>query len=140
MMHLDHLIDELLRSQAVVTAFVSLVLGIVGYITHKLNTMSKKIDLDQQAQTTIIESSKRSALRNEYLAIYNSPMFTLEQKYGMTREIIRDYERLNGNHYLHALDKAMAEKLEGNDINGVANGLKIMADFYNDPIKKESEK
>ena len=140
MMHLEHLIDELLRSQAVVTAFVSLVLGIVGYITHKLNTMSKKIDLDQQTQTTIAESSKRSALRNEYLAIYNSPMFTLEQKYGMTREIIRDYERLNGNHYLHALDKAMAEKLEGDDINGVANGLKIMADFYNDPIKKESEK
>lgn len=139
MIHLDHLIDELLRSQAVVTAFISLTLVIVGYITRKLNVMSKKLELDQQAQTTIAESSKRSALRNEYLSIYNSPMFTLEQKYGMTREIIRDYERLNGNHYLHALDKAMADKLEGNDNNGVANSSKIIADFYNDPIKKESE-
>lgn len=135
MEHFNHLVGELLRSQAVITAVTSLILGTVGYLTIKLKAMAKRIELDQEAQTVIAESSKRSALRNEYLAIYNSPMFSLEQKYGMTRDIIREYERLNGNHYLHALDKALICKLEENS----ESGSEIMADFSRDGITKGSE-
>lgn len=112
MEHLNHLIGELLRSQVVVSSVTAVVLGVTGYLTVRLNNMSKQIELDQQAQTDIAESTKRSALRNEYLAIYNSPTFTLEQKYGMTREIMKEYERLNGNHYLHALDNALKKHLD----------------------------
>ena len=112
MEHLNHLIGELLRSQVVVSSVTAVVLGVTSYLTVRLNNMSKQIELDQQAQTDMAESIKRSNLRNEYLAIYNSPNFTVEQKYGMTREIIKEYERLNGNHYLHSLDEALKEKLD----------------------------
>lgn len=112
MEHLNHLIGELLRSQVVVSSVTAVVLGVTSYLTVRLNNMSKQIELDQQAQTDMAESIKRSNLRNEYLAIYNSPTFTVEQKYGMTREIMKEYERLNGNHYLHSLDEALKEKLD----------------------------
>ena len=109
---LNRLIGELLRSQVVVSSVTAVVLGVTSYLTVRLNNMSKQIELDQQAQTDMAESIKRSNLRNEYLAIYNSPTFTVEQKYGMTREIMKEYERLNGNHYLHSLDEALKEKLD----------------------------
>lgn len=112
MEHLNRLIGELLRSQVVVSSVTAVVLGVTSYLTVRLNNMSKQIELDQQAQTDMAESIKRSNLRNEYLAIYNSPTFTVEQKYGMTREIMKEYERLNGNHYLHSLDEALKEKLD----------------------------
>ena len=112
MEHLNNLIGELLRSQVVVSSVTAVVLGVTSYLTVRLNNMSKQIELDQQAQTDMAESIKRSNLRNEYLAIYNSPTFTVEQKYGMTREIIKEYKRLNGNHYLHSLDEALKEKLD----------------------------
>lgn len=112
MEHLNNLIGELLRSQVVVSSVTAVVLGVTSYLTVRLNNMSKQIELDQQAQTDMAESIKRSNLRNEYLAIYNSPTFTVEQKYGMTREIMKEYERLNGNHYLHSLDEALKEKLD----------------------------
>lgn len=112
MEHLNRLIGELLRSQVVVSSVTAVVLGVTSYLTVRLNNMSKQIELDQQAQTDMAESTKRSALRNEYLAIYNSPTFTEEQKYGMTREIMKEYERLNGNHYLHSLDESLKEKLD----------------------------
>lgn len=112
MEHLNQLIGELLRSQVVVSSVTAVVLGVTSYLTVRLNNMSKQIELDQQAQTDMAESIKRSNLRNEYLAIYNSPTFTVEQKYGMTREIMKEYERLNGNHYLHSLDEALKEKLD----------------------------
>ena len=73
MEHLNHLIGELLRSQVVVSSVAAVVLGVTSYLTVRLNNMSKQIELDQQAQTDMAESTKRSALRNEYLAIYNSP-------------------------------------------------------------------
>ena len=109
---LNRLIGELLRSQVVVSSVTAVVLGVTSYLTVRLNNMSKQIELDQQAQTDMAESIKRSNLRNEYLDIYNSPTFTVEQKYGMTREIMKEYERLNGNHYLHSLDEALKEKLD----------------------------
>lgn len=112
MEHLNNLIGELLRSQVVVSSVTAVVLGVTSYLTVRLNNMSKQIELDQQAQTDMAESIKRSNLRSEYLAIYNSPTFTLEQKYGMTREIMKEYERLNGNHYLHSLDEALKEKID----------------------------
>ena len=112
MEHLNHLLGELLRSQVVVSSVTAVVLGVTSYLTVRLNSMSKQIELDQQSQTDMAESIKRSNLRNEYLAIYNSPTFTVEQKYGMTREIMKEYERLNGNHYLHSLDEALKEKLD----------------------------
>lgn len=112
MEHLNNLIGELLRSQVVVSSVTAVVLGVTSYLTVRLNNMSKQIELDQQAQTDMAESTKRGTLRSEYLAIYNSPTFTLEQKYGMTREIMKEYERLNGNHYLHSLDEALKEKID----------------------------
>lgn len=112
MEHLNNLIGELLRSQVVVSSVTAVVLGVTSYLTVRLNSMSKQIELDQQAQTDMAESTKRGTLRSEYLSIYNSPTFTLEQKYGMTRDIMKEYERLNGNHYLHDLDSALKERLD----------------------------
>lgn len=112
MEHLNNLIGELLRSQVVVSSVTAVVLGVTSYLTVRLNNMSKQIELDQQSQIDMAESTKRGTLRSEYLAIYNSPTFTVEQKYGMTREIMKEYERLNGNHYLHSLDEALKEKLD----------------------------
>lgn len=112
MEHLNHLIGELLRSQALLTVLSTTVIGFLTYLVAKLKAMTKQVETDQQALTEQAESNKRSALRNEYLSIYNSQMFTTEQKWGMTRDIIRDYQRLNGNHYLHSLDQALKEKID----------------------------
>lgn len=117
MEHLNHLIGELLRSQVVVSSVTAVVLGVTSYLTVRLNNMSKKIELDQQAQTDMAESIKRSNLRNEYLAIYNSPIFTPEQKWGMTRDIVVEYERLNGNHYIHLLEEELRAQVEKEEDN-----------------------
>lgn len=112
MEHLNHLAGELLRSQVVITLLSGTIIGFLTYVTAKLKSMTAQAETDQQVLTEQAESAKRSALRTEYLGIYNSQMFTLEQKYGMTRDIMREYELLNGNHYLHALDQALKEKLD----------------------------
>lgn len=94
------------------TLLSATVIGFLTYLVAKLKAMTKQVETDQQALTEQAESNKRSALRTEYLSIYNSQMFPTEQKWGMTRDIIKDYQRLNGNHYLHSLDQALKEKLD----------------------------
>lgn len=112
MEHLNHLIGELLRSQALLTLLSTTVIGFLTYLVAKLKAMTKQVEIDQQALTEKAESNKRSSLRNEYLSIYNSPLFTAEQKWGMTRDIVVEYERLNGNHYLHLLEEELRAQVE----------------------------
>lgn len=112
MEHLNHLLGELLRSQVVVTALSGVVLGVLAYLNARIKALTNRTELDQQVLTEQAESNKRSALRNEYLQIYNSPHFTIEQKWGITRDIVADYKRLNGNHYIHLLEEELKAQLE----------------------------
>ena len=62
----------------------------------------------------IAKGAKRASLRAEYLQIYNSKEFTSQEKWNMTRNIVDEYfNRLNGNHYIHSLDKKLKSMAEG---------------------------
>lgn len=113
MLHLDKLVNEALRNQMILTALSSLILAVLAYLNSKLKALTARAETDQTLLKEQAESNKRSALRNEYLTIYNSPNFTAEQKWGMTRDIMKEYERLDGNHYLHALDSELQIKVGG---------------------------
>lgn len=106
---MEALLDKLLSNQALVTALVSVLVAVCGYTV----TLIEKIKAQQTARVDAEKehycSVKRSALRNEYLQIYNSPNFTQEQKYGLTRDIIKQYKGLDGNHYIHTLEEELEE-------------------------------
>lgn len=70
----------------------------VAYLAHKRDQL---VELSKGA--------KRSSIRSEYLQIYNSHDFTVNEKWEMTRPLVSEYfGNLQGNHYIHGLD----EKLE----------------------------
>lgn len=99
---MERLILKLVENQTVMSAITLVIttacgLG-VAYLTHKRDQL---IELSKGA--------KRSSIRSEYLQIYNSRDFTIEEKWEMTRPIVDEYfNNLQGNHYIHGLD----EKLE----------------------------
>lgn len=101
---MDNLIIRLLENQAVISAITLLIttacgLG-VAYLTQKREQL---IELSKGV--------KRSSLRSEYLQIYNSHDFTVTEKWEMTRPLVSEYfNTLQGNHYIHGLDKKL-EKL-----------------------------
>lgn len=70
-------------------------------------------------QNDRLNSIKRSMLRSEYLAIYNSTEFTYDEKYIMTRHIIADYQKLRGNTYIKELDAKLASKVIMSDREGI---------------------
>ena len=77
----------------------------IGYC--RVSSNKQKDDLDFAENYEMLKSTKRSALRSEYLQIYNSSVFTNKQKYEMTRELIETYTNLDGNHYIHKLDRIL---------------------------------
>lgn len=98
---MDRLILRIVENQTVISAITLVIttacgLG-VAYLNHKRDQL---IELSKGA--------KRSSLRSEYLQIYNSHDFTLEEKWEMTRPIVDEYfSNLQGNHYIHGLDKKL---------------------------------
>lgn len=108
-MILDQLLQKLANNQALITALSAILIAMSGFIISLFNRLKSSQDLKAEAEKESLKSIKRSALRNEYLNIYNSPYFTQEQKIGLTRDIIKDYKALNGNHYIHTLDKELQE-------------------------------
>lgn len=98
---MDKLILRIVENQTVISAITLVIttacgLG-VAYLNHKRDQL---IELSKGA--------KRSSLRSEYLQIYNSHDFTLKEKWEMTRPIVDEYfGNLQGNHYIHGLDKKL---------------------------------
>lgn len=105
-------IDNILSRQEVITSVTLVITTLCTFLVTKLTQKTKESVAHQEAQEEMARSNKRSALRNEYLQIYNSREFTWEQKYHLTREIITAYYLLNGNHYIHELDDELYHKKE----------------------------
>lgn len=106
-------IDSILSRQEVITSVTLVITTLCTFLVTKLTQKTKEAEAHQEAQEEMARSNKRSALRNEYLQIYNSTEFSWEQKYHLTREIITSYYALNGNHYIHELDERLYYKKEG---------------------------
>ena len=103
---MERLILRIVENQTVISAITLVIttacgLG-VAYLNHKRDQL---VELSKGA--------KRSSLRSEYLQIYNSHDFTVEEKWEMTRPLVDEYfGNLKGNHYIHGLDEKLKEKLE----------------------------
>lgn len=109
---MEELFNRILHNDQFISSLVTLLIACVGYLSMRVNKLRLDTEANAEARTLQLESLKRSALRNEYLGIYNSTEFTYEQKYGMTRGIIKGYKKLKGNHYISTLDKDLKEKAE----------------------------
>lgn len=115
-------IHALFMSNTVQLALSAVIVAFCYYLKSKIDKMKQKDELDFAENYEMIKSTKRSSLRSEYLQIYNSPVFTNKQKYDMTRELIETYTNLEGNHYIHTLDKALKTYAEVNP-NLIQKGL-----------------
>lgn len=114
MLNTHELANKILFSEQMITLYSTFMITLVGYVISQLSKLKKENEFLISEQDTKLNSIKRSALRSEYLGIYNSPMFTDEQKYGLTRDIIKSYKKLNGNHYIETLDKELKERVYAN--------------------------
>lgn len=114
MLNPHELANKILFSEQMITLYSTFMITLVGYVISQLSKLKKENEFLISEQDTKLNSIKRSALRSEYLGIYNSPMFTDEQKYGLTRDIIKSYKKLNGNHYIETLDKELKERVYAN--------------------------
>lgn len=115
-------IHALFMSNTVQLALSAVIVAFCYYLKSKIDKMKQKDELDFAENYEMIKSTKRSSLRSEYLQIYNSPVFTNKQKYDMTRELIETYTNLEGNHYIHTLDKTLKTYAEVNP-NLIQKGL-----------------
>lgn len=114
MLNTQELANKILFSEQMITLYSTFMITLVGYVISQLSKLKKENEFLISEQDTKLNSIKRSALRSEYLGIYNSPMFTDEQKYGLTRDIIKSYKKLNGNHYIETLNKELKERVYAN--------------------------
>ena len=110
MTHLE-IVGKILFNEQMITLYSTAMVALMGYVISQLVKLKKENETLISEQDLKLNSIKRSALRTEYLGIYNSSSFTDEQKYGLTRDIIRDYKKLNGNHYIETLDKELEERV-----------------------------
>ena len=100
-------LHTLLMSDTVQLALSAVIVAFCYYLKAKIDRMKQKDELDFAENYEMLKSTKRSSLRAEYLQIYNSSVFTNKQKYEMTRELIETYTNIDGNHYIHELDKVL---------------------------------
>lgn len=100
-------LHTLFMSNTVQLALSAVIVAFCYYLKSKIDKMKQKDDLDFAENYEMLKSTKRSTLRSEYLQIYNSSVFTNKQKYEMTRELIETYTNLDGNHYIHKLDRIL---------------------------------
>ena len=97
----NSLVLKLLEDQSVVTALTLLITTACSYGVFILNRKREQL-------IDITKGAKRSSLRSEYLQIYNSHDFTVQEKWEMTRPLVTEYfDNLQGNHYIHGLDKKL---------------------------------
>lgn len=104
---------RLLFNDDVIRVIASLIVAIVSGVSIRVSQIAKKNREDkilQHRQETELTQLKLSSLRGEYLSIFNSKEFTIEEKYRMTREIYQDYKQLSGNHYMDELDLKLVSK------------------------------
>lgn len=100
-------LHTLFMSNTVQLALSAVIVAFCYYIKAKIDRMKQKDDLDFSENYEMLKSTKRSLLRSEYLQIYNSSVFTNKQKYEMTRGLVETYTNLDGNHYIHELDRIL---------------------------------
>ena len=100
-------LHTLFMSNTVQLALSAVIVAFCYYLKSKIDKMKQKDDLDFAENYEMLKSTKRSSLRSEYLQIYNSSVFTNKQKYEITRELIETYTNLDGNHYIHKLDRIL---------------------------------
>lgn len=113
-MSINNLILKLLEDQSIITSLTLLVSSLCSFGVFALNRKREQL-------IEVTKGAKRSSLRSEYLQIYNSTEFSLEEKWEMTRPLVNEYfHKLNGNHYIHGLDKKLSNRL--NDENKRALG------------------
>ena len=106
-MKIDDIILKLLEDQSIRSTITLLITALCGFGITWLNYKRGQL-------LELAKGAKRSALRSEYLQIYNSKEFTNLEKWEMTRPIIEEYfNKLDGNHYIHNLDAKLEEKLIG---------------------------
>ena len=105
------MISKVLFNEQMITLYSTGMVALMGYVISQLAKLKKENETLISEQDLKLNSIKRSSLRTEYLGIYNSNYFTDEQKYGLTRDIIRSYKKLNGNHYIETLDKELEERV-----------------------------
>ena len=105
------MISKVLFNEQMITLYSTGMVALMGYVISQLAKLKKENETLISEQDLKLNSIKRSSLRTEYLGIYNSNSFTDEQKYGLTRDIIRSYTKLNGNHYIETLDKELEERV-----------------------------
>ena len=110
MTHLE-IVGKILFNEQMIALYSTAMVALMGYIISQLVKLKKENETLISEQDLKLNSIKRSSLRTEYLGIYNSNSFTDEQKYGLTRDIIRSYNKLNGNHYIETLDKELEERV-----------------------------
>ena len=97
----NSLVLKLLEDQSVVTALTLLITTACSYGVFILNRKREQL-------IDITKGAKRSSVRSEYLQIYNSHDFTVQEKWEMTRPLVTEYfDNLQGNHYIHGLDKKL---------------------------------
>ena len=115
--------------EKVLTGLSLFIIALLSLLTRSVNTYIEKVkkekeeDAERQRriadeQSDKLNSIKRSMLRSEYLAIYNSQEFTYNEKYIMTRHLIAEYQRLRGNTYIKELDARLASHVIMSDIEG----------------------
>lgn len=108
----NSLVLKLLEDQSVVTALTLLITTACSYGVFILNRKREQL-------IDITKGAKRSSLRSEYLQIYNSHDFTVQEKWEMTRPLVTEYfDNLQGNHYIHGLDKKLEELYQKELNNG----------------------
>lgn len=108
----NNLVLKLLEDQSVVTALTLLITTACSYGVFILNRKREQL-------IDITKGAKRSSLRSEYLQIYNSHDFTVQEKWEMTRPLVTEYfDNLQGNHYIHGLDKKLEELYQKELNNG----------------------
>ena len=110
MTHLE-IVGKILFNEQMIALYSTAMVALMGYVISQLVKFKKENETLISEQDLKLNSIKRSSLRTEYLGIYNSNSFTDEQKYGLTRDIIRSYNKLNGNHYIETLDKELEERV-----------------------------
>ena len=110
MTHLE-IVGKILFNEQMIALYSTAMVALMGYVISQLVKLKKENETLISEHDLKLNSIKRSSLRTEYLGIYNSNSFTDEQKYGLTRDIIRSYNKLNGNHYIETLDKELEERV-----------------------------
>lgn len=122
--------QRLLMDEKVLTGLSLFIIALISLLTRSVNTYIEKVKKEKEEdvarqqryaneQNDKLNSIKRSILRSEYLAIYNSTEFTYDEKYIMTRHIITDYQKLRGNTYIKELDAKLASKVIMSDREGI---------------------